>query len=563
MSRCPILLLLVALGTSGCETVERALRSVHTESYPSGKILKEGPLKGGEQQGEWTYYHETGQLKAKGSYLDDLQVGRWTYWYANGVVEMDGVFADERRSGLWRYFHRNGSPRAIGRFDHGRETGQWTFWDPQGERSQRGDYFQGQPALGWTHWYPGGAKKAEGYYYAGAKVGVWNFWDRDGTVSAKTYPLPDGVAFVRETWEDGAVRREGFLVGGVPDGRWATYHRAGGRRLAVDFVAGSPQGLCQAFDPDGELLATGAVSAGRVTGEWRVFVNGEERGYQGEEVRPPVPLGLEWTSDDVTRAQPPEAVVDLWLAEVTSAIDDDVIVRMTPPPSAQPPASWLDQEVSQKPVVPIRAQPWTVREASNMENYLRNYGTEPGAGQRSSGRYGGPKRRGKREGDVEKSQQIVGRTLPRTKFESTQGQVVDIDALKGNKRVLLLVLRGFAGQVCVYCTTQTRALAPSLNTFKDLNTEVLVLFPGPEAGLDAFLEAYTRTFGDDPPPYTLLYDPELALARDLGIVGDLAIPTTLILDEQGVIQYAYVGEDIEDRPSAKDVIEAIQQLGKP
>lgn len=561
MNRCSLLLLVLTLAATGCETFERALRSVHTEHYPSGKVLKEGPLKGGEQQGEWTYFHETGQLKAKGSYLDDLQVGRWTYWYGNGVVEMEGTFAKERRAGLWRYFHRNGSPRAVGRFDHGRETGQWTFWDLQGERSQRGDYEQGRPALRWTHWYPGGAKKAEGYHYAGAKVGVWRFWDREGKESTKSYPLPGGVTLARETWEEGALRREGFLADGVPEGRWVTYHHNGGQRLVVDFVDGKPAGLGQAFDASGELLATGSLQDGRVTGEWQIWVNGEERVHAPEGVRPPVPLGLEWTGDDVTRSQPPEAVVDLWLAEITSPVEDDVIVR-TAVASGPPPASWLDQEVSEKQVVPIRAQPWTVREESNMDNYLRNYGTEPGAGQRSSGRYGGPQRRGKREGDLEKSQPLLGRTLPRTKFEGTTGELIDIDAFKNNKKVLLLVLRGFAGQVCVYCATQTRALAPSLDTFRELNTEVLVLYPGPEAGLDAFLEAYTRTFGDDPPPYSLLYDPELALARELGIVGDLAIPTTLILDEQGVIRYAYVGENIEDRPPAKDIIEAIREIGK-
>jgi peroxiredoxin len=50
------------------------------------------------------------------------------------------------------------------------------------------------------------------------------------------------------------------------------------------------------------------------------------------------------------------------------------------------------------------------------------------------------------------------------------------------------------------------------------------------------------------------------MARQLGLAGDLAIPSTFVLDEEGIVRWAYVGENIEDRPSAKQILEALEAL---
>ena len=128
-------------------------------------------------------------------------------------------------------------------------------------------------------------------------------------------------------------------------------------------------------------------------------------------------------------------------------------------------------------------------------------------------------------------------------------------------RVLVVVLRGFSGQVCVYCVAQTEALAQCYESFQALNLECLVIYPGPEGDEKAFLQAYSETFDKGAPPYRVFYDPDLGLVKKLGIEGgDLAYPTTILIDEEGIVRYAYTGQHRADRPAAKKLIEFIKNL---
>ena len=77
--------------------------------------------------------------------------------------------------------------------------------------------------------------------------------------------------------------------------------------------------------------------------------------------------------------------------------------------------------------------------------------------------------------------------------------------------------------------------------------------------MDAFNEV-TELEGDL--PIGVLYDPDLELVTRMGIESELAIPSTFILDLDGVVRYAYVGTSIEDRPPAKDLLEAVKELAQ-
>ena len=91
---------------------------------------------------------------------------------------------------------------------------------------------------------------------------------------------------------------------------------------------------------------------------------------------------------------------------------------------------------------------------------------------------------------------------------------------------------------------------------------MLVIDPGPKENEASFRQLYAMEFGEGPPPYRVFYDPDLSLVTQLGIQGDLASPTTIIVDEQGIVRYAYVGEHRADRPATKDLIKQIEGLAK-
>src|SRR5262245_30837896 len=168
--------------------------------------------------------------------------------------------------------------------------------------------------------------------------------------------------------------------------------------------------------------------------------------------------------------------------------------------------------------IPMIAPPWTEYERRALPGLVELYDGKPSGPRDPEGWSAHTRHRSNpiRASNVAAPDDLVGQALPRTRFATVDGGEIDLDALAGKRNVLITVLRGFGGQVCVYCTAQTKALAERAADFAKLDTEVVVVFPGPASGVAAFLEAYRRTFGaDEKPPYKLLYDTDLSFTRAL------------------------------------------------
>jgi len=158
---------------------------------------------------------------------------------------------------------------------------------------------------------------------------------------------------------------------------------------------------------------------------------------------------------------------------------------------------------------------------------------------------------------------MEGEPLPVTKFERAGGGTLDLAEFRGKKPVLLIILRGYATRVCVYCFEQMIAYKRSrlLEDWRS-RVEILVVYPGPREGLTAFRRQFEKEPDYALPDFPVLYDPNLALTVALGITDEQAIPTTLILDTQGKVRFSYVGESIEDRPSAKLLSDKLRRYAK-
>ena len=264
---------------------------------------------------------------------------------------------------------------------------------------------------------------------------------------------------------------------------------------------------------------------------------------------------MEWSAATLADAAHPETVVETWLSEIRLDHEEKDIVRGSGGSGSFP---------TQRVELPYRGQPWTQHDEEMIKVTPKIYGMTPPRGGRAVFDKYSPKgaRRKVAEGDRTKSAQIEGRALPWTKFPKAEGGVQDLRDLQGKKWLVLVILRGFGGQVCVYCATQTKAYAEqnAFEAFQSLGAEVCVLYPGKGAGLKAFRDRYVQTFGEDFPPYQFLYDPGLRLVYGLGISDKLALPTTLIVDPEGVVRFSYVGQSIADRPSAKLLIGKLGEL---
>lgn len=149
-----------------------------------------------------------------------------------------------------------------------------------------------------------------------------------------------------------------------------------------------------------------------------------------------------------------------------------------------------------------------------------------------------------------------------TQFIDADGNPVDLGRYRGQKKVVLVVLRGLArsedGRACPSCIAQTIGLTANAAAFEGRGAVVLFVFPGPGAG--GFLQDVKAGARDERiAAPQLLLDSQCAACDRLGIRDDLAKPSTYILDREGRVVYAYVGATSTDRPSVKAVLAQVDR----
>jgi len=155
---------------------------------------------------------------------------------------------------------------------------------------------------------------------------------------------------------------------------------------------------------------------------------------------------------------------------------------------------------------------------------------------------------------------LLGKPLPQTRFLGPDGRIVNLDDFKGHKRVVLVVLRGFPGYVCIGCSLYTMALADAQKDFAEENAQVVLVYPGEADSVAAFLDAIRNLSPDFVLPFPVLLDVNLRAVNALGIKDDLAQPATIIVDEDGIVRYAVAGNWADERPPVPVVLEELRSL---
>jgi peroxiredoxin len=147
-------------------------------------------------------------------------------------------------------------------------------------------------------------------------------------------------------------------------------------------------------------------------------------------------------------------------------------------------------------------------------------------------------------------------------FVDRNGKPVALKDYRDKKNVVLVVTRGYAGAIDPYCSAQTTRLIIKYQDFKDRDAEVLLVFPGPKEQLPAFISRAERGAEFDEVAFPVLLDEKLDAVNKLGIRGDLAKPSTYIIDKQGKIRFAYVGAKNDDRPSVNVLLNQLDEIDK-
>ena len=148
-------------------------------------------------------------------------------------------------------------------------------------------------------------------------------------------------------------------------------------------------------------------------------------------------------------------------------------------------------------------------------------------------------------------------------FTTKNGGEIKMADFFGKKNVILVFTEGFNGMLCPFCKTQTSRLVANYDKFQKRDCEVIVVYPGPEDHLDEFVEAALKTEKEqvDEVPFPIVLDKDFKATNFFDIHSMHAHPSTYLIDKQGKVKFAYVGNDMTaDRPSVKALLNRLDNL---
>ena len=191
----------------------------------------------GNFQGDWQFFYNTGELKAKGKFVDDKKVEEWKYFYQNGELEQKGSYIDGKEHGPWTWWYLNKQIRRTENYRKGKEDGVSMEYDTLGNVLTSGEYLDGIREGSW--FYNVGDHTEEGNYIDGLKHGIWTFKYNNDKLNFKgEYNNGYAVGKHRYYHPNGKVEWEGKYVMGNKEGEWKKYDEFGVETLTIFYKNG-------------------------------------------------------------------------------------------------------------------------------------------------------------------------------------------------------------------------------------------------------------------------------------------------------------------------------------
>jgi peroxiredoxin len=144
-------------------------------------------------------------------------------------------------------------------------------------------------------------------------------------------------------------------------------------------------------------------------------------------------------------------------------------------------------------------------------------------------------------------------------LSTPSGKAVRMSGMHQGHDLVLVLLRGFPGYQCPYCTRQVHDFIEHASGFAAKNTTVLLVYPGPPADLDQHAKEFLAKQAELPSNIVLVTDPDYAVTNLYSLRWDApnetAYPSTFILDKNGTIVFEKISHAHGDRMSAQDALD--------
>jgi len=131
--------------------------------------------------------------------------------------------------------------------------------------------------------------------------------------------------------------------------------------------------------------------------------------------------------------------------------------------------------------------------------------------------------------------------------------------------VVLVVLRGYPGYQCPFCTRQVAEFFGTAGNFEKRKATVVMVYPGPSESLKKYGQEFLA--GQEiPKAFRFALDPDFRFTESYGLrwkaESETAYPSTFVIDRDGRIAYAKISHSHGDRAPVADVIAALDKLKK-
>lgn len=151
---------------------------------------------------------------------------------------------------------------------------------------------------------------------------------------------------------------------------------------------------------------------------------------------------------------------------------------------------------------------------------------------------------------------LMGTKIPEFSLPNSRGETHSISEFLG-KNIVIILLRGIRWP---YCRGHLGSLAAEFEQFQELNTELYAITADKLENAQKLDTKYAR--GKFPVYYDETEEVPKLLHQEWKALKLGRMPGLLIIDKDGIIQYAYYSNSMSDIPKNEVLFEAIKNFSK-
>ena len=156
----------------------------------------------------------------------------------------------------------------------------------------------------------------------------------------------------------------------------------------------------------------------------------------------------------------------------------------------------------------------------------------------------------------------VGDKAPDFTLNDMKDHPVTLSSLLKKGPVVLVLLRGYPGYQCPFCTRQVATLRGKAKEFEKTKAQVVMVYPGPSNEL--------KQHGDEfihdkalPANFQFVLDPDYTFTKRYDLrwdaPGETSYPSTFVINRDNKIRFVKVSHSHGDRANVDEVLKALEK----